>query len=632
MKHKVENNQYTGNEKRETENVVNNLKISKGVTFSAIKIFIFCFILLLSNSFAQDILFEANVDRTQLSLDEQINLTIRVSGNVKSIPQPKLPSLNDFAVFSAGRSQSFEFVNGKVSSSVTFNYILVPKKEGEFTISPAEISLEGKVYKTAPIKIIVLSRIQKGLTPSEKVEEKKMKEKAKDLFIQTAVDKKKAFVNQQITLTFRFYQGVRLFRSPEYTPPTLTGFWVEDLPPQRQYYKTIDGKRYFVTEIKTALFPTKAGKHTIGEATLKCRVEDIDRFFDFDPFNILDRDITNLFRERKPKILKTKPIEIEVLPLPDEGKPDGFKGTVGELSISAWVDKKELEAGQPITLKIKISGEGNIKSITEPMIPQMDDFRVYSSGSSEEVSKKDYKVQGFKIYEEVLIPKAPGSYTIPSVEYPYFNLKTKKYQILKTTPFVITAYPSTSLSSTPLTQIPKEEIEFELKDIRYIKISLEGLKNQGGYLFKNPFFLLFQFLPLLALIVAYQYTRQKQKLETDIEYARKRKAYKLAKKRLKSAQKLIDSKKTKQFYSEIAKALTSYIGDKLNLSAFGLTKTEMIKELEKKGIDKEKMKRIIKLLDQCDLARFAPFSSTTEAMKKNLKSAKDVILDLEKKF
>ncbi len=620
------------NLKQKTENSKKNFETGSGIFFPLMKIFIICFALFFQNSYASDIIFEANVDRTEVSLDEQINLTISVSGNVQSIPQPELPSLDDFAVYSAGRSQSFEFVNGKVSSSVSFNYILVPKKEGEFVIGPAVISLEGKVHKTKPVEIKVSSEIQKPLAPSEKLEEKNMKEKAKDLFIETVVDRRKAYVNQQITLTFKFYQGVRLFRNPEYTPPSLTGFWVEDLPPQKKYYKTIDGKRYFVTEIKTALFPTKAGKHTIGEATLKCRVEDVDRFFDFDPFSLLDRDMKSLFRQRKPKILRTKPIKIEVLPLPEEGKPGSFKGAVGDLSISTQVDKKEVEAGQPITLKIKISGEGNIKSITEPLLPQMDDFRVYSSGSSENVSKRNYKVQGFKVYEEMLIPKTPGNYTIPAIEYPYFNLRTKKYQILKTAPFVITAYPSTSLASTPQAQIPKEEIEFEVKDIRYIKTGLEGLKSQGGFLFKNPWFLVLQFLPVLALIAAYQYTRQKQKFENDVGYARKRKANKLAQKSLKSAFKLIDSKKTKDFYSETAKALTSYIGDKLNLSAFGLTKVEMTKELEKEGVDKGKIDRIIRLLDQCDLARFAPFSSTQEAMREFLLKAKDLISDLEKDF
>jgi len=618
--------------KKKREIKKRKLKSLEGILLSLIVIIIFCFGFLLRGSFASDVVFQAGVDRTEVSLDEHITLSISISGDVKSIPQPRLPSLDFFSVYSAGRSQSFEFVDGKASSSVSFNYILVPKKEGEFTIGSAQIVLEGKVLKTIPIKIKVKSTEHKPQAPSERVEKRNIKEKAKDLFIETSVDKKKAFVNEQITLTFRFYQGVRLFRSPEYTPPSLTGFWVEDLPPQKQYYKSIHGKRYFVTEIKTALFPTKAGKQTIGEATLKCRVEDIDRFFDFDPFSILDRDMRSLFRERKPKILRTGPIEIKVLSLPQEGKPDGFKGTAGDFSISAQVDKKEVEAGQPITLKIKISGKGNIKSLTEPTLPQMDDFRVYSSGSSENVSKKDYEVQGFKVYEDMLIPKAPGSYTIPAIQYPYFNLKTKKYKILNTAPILITAFPSTSLPSTPLTQIPKEEIEFELRDIRYIKTSLEGKKNQGSYLFKNLWFLFFQLLPLLALISAYHYTRQKEKLKKDVGYARKIKAYKTAKKRLVSCQKLIDSKETKEFYSEVAKTFICYIGDKLNLSAFGLTKEGMIKQLEKEGIEKDRIDRTIELLEECDLARFAPISSTPEAMRKILKKILDLSSDLEKRF
>ncbi|KPL02234.1 MAG: hypothetical protein AMJ90_06405 [candidate division Zixibacteria bacterium SM23_73_2] len=618
--------------KRKTENIKKKEKSTEGIVFLLIILFSFCLGFWLQSSFASDIIFNADVDRTEVSLDEQITLSISVSGDVKSIPQPDLPTLDDFSVYSAGRSQSFEFVNGKTSSSVSFNYTLVPKKAGEFTIGPAQISLEGKLYQTVPIEIKVTPSKTEPKTPSEGEERRTIREKAKDLFIETVVDKKKAYVNQQITLTFRFYQGVRLFRNPEYTAPSLTGFWVEDLPPQKQYYKSIDGRRYFVTEVNTALFPTKAGKHTIGEATLKCRVEDIDRFFDFDPFSILDRDMRSLFHERKPKILKTEPILIEVLPLPQEEKPENFKGAVGDFSISAQVDKKEVEAGQPLTLKIRISGEGNIKSISEPDFPQIDDFRIYNSGSSENVSKENYKVQGFKVYEEVLIPKAPGSYTIPSVEFPYFNLKTKKYQVKKTEPITITAYPSTSLPSSPLSQIPQEMLDFELRDIRYIKTGLEGLENQGGYLFKNPWFLVFQFLPLLVLIVAYQYKRKKQKLDNDVGYARKMKAFGCAKRRLRSSEKQIDSKKPKEFYSEVAKALTSYMADKLNLSAFGLTKKKMRDEFEKAGLDEDAIDEMMNLLEKCDLARFAPTSFSEDEMMEFLKSTQKLISDLERRL
>jgi hypothetical protein len=591
----------------------------------------FWLLLLNQPSLSQDISFNASVDKTEVGLDDQITLTVSVSGNVKSIPQPQLPSLESFTVYSAGRSQNFVYSGGKISSSVTFNYILAPRKAGKFTIGSAEIVLDGKTYKTNPIEVTVTgeAKPEAAPPPSPKESVQRTELQGKDLFIETVVDKKKAYVNEQITLTLRFYQGVRLFNNPEYSPPSLTGFWAEDLPPRKQYYKVINGRQYFVQELSTALFPTAAGKQTVGSAELKCTVEDLSQFSTRDPFGMLDRDLMSLFRQGKPQVLRSKPIEIEVLPLPEMGKPQNFKGTVGNFNLSVSADKKEVEVGQPITLKMKITGTGNIKSVEEPAIPDLKDFRIYSSGSSENVSKDNYLVGGAKTYEEVLIPKTQGKYTIPSLEFSFFDPKSKSYQTLRSEPILITALPGAQTSPTEIAQLSKQEIGFTAKDIRYIKLPASGLKDQGGYLYKNPLFLFFQLIPLLVFVISWRYQRQKEKLNADIGYARLRRAHKLAKKRLGQANKLITPEKSKEFYSEVAKAMCGYAGDKLNLPAHGLTKDRIESELSSRGMGKEKIDNLLKLLDSCDYARFAPGSSEVTEMKNFLDSVEKAIVDLE---
>jgi hypothetical protein len=592
----------------------------------------FFFLLLLNQpSFSQDISFKASVDKTEVGLDDQITLTVSVSGNVKSIPQPTLPSLEGFTVYSAGRSQNFVYSGGKISSSVTFNYILTPRKEGKFTIGSAEIVLDGNTYRTNPIEVTVTggAKPEEAPTPSSKESVQRTELQGKDLFIETVVDKKKAYVNEQVTLTFRFYQGARLFNNPEYSPPSLTGFWAEDLPPRKQYYKVINGRQYFVQELKTALFPTAAGKQTIGPAELKCTVEDLDRFLNRDPFAMLNRDLMSLFRQGKPEVLRSKPIEIEVLPLPEMGKPQNFKGTVGDFKLTVNVDKKEVEVGQPITLKMKISGAGNIKSVEEPAIPELRAFRIYNSGSSENVSKDNYLVGGTKTYEEVLIPKAQGKYTIPSLGFSFFDPKSKSYQTLRSEPILVTALPGAQTYPAEIAQLSQQEIGLTAKDIRYIKISASELKNQGGSLYKSPLFLFFQLIPLLVLAISWRYQRQKEKLNSDIGYARLKRAHKLAKKRLGQAQKLSSPEKSKEFYCEVAKALIGYVGDKLNLPAYGLTKDRIELELSNRGVEKEKIDHLLKLLDSCDYARFAPGSSEVEEMKNFLSLVEKAIVDLE---
>jgi len=580
---------------------------------------------------AQNISFNASVDRTELSVGEQITLTVSVSGDVKSIPQPDLPALDEFSVYSAGRSQNFTYVNGQLSASVTFNYVLVPRQAGKLTIGPASIKLEGKTYQTSPIQIAVAGEGEAPSSAAPSKEEKtatKPQLSGKDIFMETVVDKKKAYVNEQIVLTLRFYQGIRLFDNPEYTPPSLTGFWAEDLPPKKQYHKAVNGKQYLVQEIKTALFPTSTGKLTIGPAELKCVVEDVDRFFR-DPFSVFDRNLSNLLRQGKPQILKSKPIQIEVLPTPEIDRPANFTGTVGSYKMKVSLDETEVEVGQPITLKTRISGAGNIKSVGKPVIAELPDFRTYSSGSSENVSKKNYRVTGSKTYEEVLIPKNAGKYTVPPVEFSFFDPKAKSYKTLKSDSFLLTVLPPSEASPVEIAQLSRQEIGRAAKDIRYIKLSAGGLKNGGKDLYQKPLFLLLQLVPLVALVVSWRYQRVREKINSDIGYARQRRAHKLAQKRLKGASRLISEGSSEEFYCEVARASLQFVGDKLNLPGYGLTKDQIEDHLSGRGVDREKIDRFTKLLDSCDFGRFAPGSSSAEEMKGFLKQAEKIIADLE---
>jgi len=594
-------------------------------------IFLFCF---QGYPVAKEINFSASVDKSEISVDEEINLNILVSGDVGSIPQPKLPSLSDFEVYSSGRSQNISFVNGRLSSSVSFNYVLVPKNKGQFTIGSAEVEIDNKAYRTQPMNITVTDAPSVSQAPpaaeKEQPTNSSLKGKETDLFVETVVDKNKAYVGEQITLTFRFYQGVRLFGNQEYSRPNLTGFWVEDLPPQRRYYKTVNGKQYFVTEVKTALFPTTPGKQTIGSANLKVTVEDLRDFFDTDPFSLLDRDMFSAFRQGKPKILSTKPIDIEIIPLPQKGQPETFKGAVGRFSLSASLDKTQTEEGQPLNLKVKISGQGNLMSMAEPESIKIEDFRFYNVGGSKNISKDNFTVQGSRTYDMSLVPQKAGKYNIPPIQFSYFDLAGKEYKILQSQPFSVTVLPGKEGQVTVFPQ--NAEVEVKMKDIRYIKTDTGRLRNEEGNFCQTPLFIIINLIPLVVLIASLGYRRYQSRLETDIGYARLKRAGSSAKKRLAVARKSITGKDAKKFYSEIAKALLQYVGDKTNRSAFGLTKDEIRSELREKNINRQKIDELAEFLDLCDYARFTPGSSTPEELAKTLKSAEKLIIDLEREY
>ena len=210
--------------------------------------------------FADDISISASVDSREISLDGQITLTITVNGDVANIPQPTIPEMTGFGSYSSGRSQNISIINGKVTSSVSFNYILVPSDTGDYILGPFTVEYKGRTYSAGPINVKVVPRSagtrppSSYSAPSQSQDRQQTRESGKELFIETYVDKLRTYVNDQITLTFAFYQAVDLFNNPSYSPPSTTGFWTEDMPPQKRYYKVINGTKYLVTEIKTALF------------------------------------------------------------------------------------------------------------------------------------------------------------------------------------------------------------------------------------------------------------------------------------------------------------------------------------------------------------------------------------------
>ncbi|MFC1667534.1 BatD family protein [Candidatus Omnitrophota bacterium] len=603
------------------------------------------FLFLTGVSYAQDIAISADVDKQEIALDEQLNLIVTVNGNVSNIPKPKIPSLDGFNAYSSGRSQNISIINGQVKSSVAFAYVLVPNDTGEYTLGPFSIDYKGKTYSTDPISVTVTPKARKQTSPPSYVHPQSLgrseyrdsvaSKQQDELFIETYVDKLRPYVNEQVTLTFLFYQSVNLFENPVYRPPSTTGFWTEDMPPQNKYYKTINGTKYLVTEIKTALFATSPGEFTIGPARLEASVEDLERFFSKKPFDFFDRKSFSMFRRGKPIILTTDPIRLEILPLPDEGKPLNFKGDVGRFDISADIDKTTVEKNQPITLKIKIKGAGNIKTISSPTIPETGDMKFYDSGSSENISKKDYMVQGEKIFEKVVIPKKEGSFKIGPIEYSYFDPATKKYIERAVEPIVINVTkskeePIDEKGALLLPGLTKEDVRLFKRDIAYIKTSLPGLKHSNAFLYRNKIFLVINILPIFLLAFLYIYERHRERVRTDLGYARSRRAKGLVSKRLKTAKKIMLKKNIKGFYAEIYKAAIEYIADKLNIPHASITKDVLERRLAEKGFSGETIEKLKSLFDVCDMARFASGRFTGQDMHKTLKEAIDIVSELER--
>lgn len=586
-------------------------------------LFILLFLMILLSEIYCEINIFASVDKNVISLNDQITLQVVVSGNITNIPQPNLPQLNDFQIYSAGRSQNISIINGEVNSSVTFNYILSPKRIGEFEIPPITLEYKGKTYQTEPIKIKV-EKWNISQQPQQIPQQKQnYTNKQKGLFIETFVDKRRVYVNEPLTLTFRFYTRINLLAQPQYSPPDTTGFLKEDLPPQRNFYTIINGERYYVVEIKTALFPVSAGKFTIGSAMVKCVIEDfdIDNFFSDDFFK-------RFFSQGKEIILKSEPIDIEVLPLP-QPQPDNFLGAVGKYKIEVGVDKKKILQNETTFLNIKIYGEGNIKSISLPksMIENLlgQNFLVYEPISSLNVKKENYTVTGSKIFKIPISPKISGRLIIPEIKFVYFDYHTKKYETLRSEPIILEVSPS--ITRQPSIQKPQQFIhiqnqnqKIELEDIRYITFDFKTKKIKD---FENfEIFLIIQFLPIISWIcfTGYRYYRRRQL--KDIKKYRATKAFKNLKLKLKKLQ------SQQNFFGQLYDIVAEYLADKMFITKEAVCLEEINKNLKNK-ISIETYNNLINLWEELNFYKFAPLSSKNIEYQYWIKKVNDILQKLE---
>lgn len=580
------------------------------------------FLFLFAVAPAQDLSFTAAVDKDKLEMGDQLTLTLIVTGNVQRIPDPKISNVGDFALYASGRSQNFTFSNGVVSSTVQYNFVLVPKKAGSFRIGPASLEVGGRRYETAPITVTVLpsGAIPKTSTPAPT--EAEVKEGLRDIFITATVDKSRVYVSEQATYTMKFYQAVRLFENPEYTPPTVTGFWKEDLAPQASRYETVNGRRYLVSEVKMALFPTAAGRQTIGEATVKCTVEDFDALFNRDPFSFDMNQFLN--RGGREKILRANPVTIEVLPLPEGNQPGDFTGAVGQFQMRMEWSKRNTEVNQPVTAKITVWGTGNVKTIAEPKTSAPPNFRSFLSGSSEKVTKEGNRIGGGKTFEISFVPREPGSFVLPAITFSYFDPAQRKYVTLKGQPLNLTVTGTRELAGG-YSGVTQKELSVNQSDLRYLKKDLG--KEQGSFVGSTGFWVL-QGLPLFLLGATVLLRRVRDREESDVSYFRSKRASRMVKKALKEVRAALTLPPV-EYFSRLQKMLVEYVGDRYNVASWGMTKGEIETLLNSNSVADDVKAALLELLDLTDRARFSGWQPSPAEREEALAKAERIIRTLE---
>jgi hypothetical protein len=593
------------------------------------KYYILFLLLLFTNVlFAQNVKFTASVSKNQVAAGEPFEISFSVNGNGDRFSPPDFSSFQ--VVGGPNQSSSMEVINGTTTMSMAYSYELIAVKEGEYTIGPANIVVNGRRMSTNPVKIKVVKGLAITQNRSQNVPDNSpadvnTADLSKSLFLRTVIDKNNVYQGEQLTLTYRLYTRVGIEQTQVDKLPDLTGFWNEDVkaPPKAQWrIEVYNGVKYNVADIKQViLFPERAGNLTIEpfSMTFIARVA------------APSRDIMDQFFGGSKDVkysAKSLPVVVHVKPLPQGGKPIDFVGAVGTFSIQTTMDKTALKANDALNYKVKVTGSGNIKLLKNLNINFPADFEKYDPKVTDSITENVNGVSGTRIYNYLLIPRHEGDFTIDPAKFSYFNPATHRYTSLTTKAFQIKVAKGTAESNvTALAGADKQDVKVLDKDIRYIKMSDAGISKYGDLFYGSiEYYLLLALGPLLC-IAAVVYRSWYRKNNSDLVKVKSRRAGKVAARHLAIAKQQLQANNTKLFYEAIFKGLYGYLSDKLNILSADLNREIIASTLKSRGVDEPLINRLLDTLDLCEMARYAPVTHISE--QEVFEKAKGIINDIE---
>ena len=574
------------------------------------------------------ITFTANAPEVVVSGD-QFRLTFTV--NSQMIRDFRAPNIKGFEVLmgpSRSTQSSTNIINGKVtsSSSITFTYILMADKEGDYSIPGASVVADGNPYVSNSVKIKVLPPDQtqnQGSASRNQASNSQISNK--ELFITATASKTNVYEQEAFLLTYKIYTQVNL-TGLRGDMPDLKGFHTQEveLPRQKQWtLEHYNGRNYNTTVYSQyVLFPQQSGKLEIPSITFEGVVTEV--IPSSDPFDIFSGGRS---RDIKKNIVTPK-LSINVKSLP-EGKPSNFSGGVGDFTMSSSISTQELKTNDAVTIKVIISGTGNMKLINTPEVAFPQDFEIYDPKVDNKFSLTREGLAGSKVIEYLAIPRHAGEFTIPSIEFTYFDLKTQSYKTLKSEPYNLHVAKGEGNAEQVIANFTnKEDLKVLGKDIRYIKTGHTKFTPKDEFFYGTMSYYLWYIIPLICFISFLLIYRKQAIDNANVAKMRNKKANKVASKRMKNAGKLLAEKKKEAFYDEVLKALWGYISDKLNIPVSQLSKDNIEEELVKYNVSKELIHTFIETMNECEFARYAP-GNQNEAMDKVYASAIDVISKME---
>ena len=523
---------------------------------------------------------------------------------------------------------SFQMVNGHTSSSssITYTFIICATKAGSYTISPAHINAGGKNIASHAAKITV-----SGAAPSNngapRMHEDRDDRQAHnagssigegDLFIRVSANKHRIHEQEPVVLTYKVYTLVDLTEL-EGKMPDLTGFHTQEvkLSPQKSFHnEVVNGRNYrCVTWSQYVMFPQMTGKLEIPSITFNGTVVQQNR--NVDPFEAFFNGGSGYIEVKRS--IKAPGVTIQVDPLPQ--KPAGFSGGVGHFNISAQLDKTTVKANDPATLRVVISGIGNLKLIKEPVVAFPKDFDKYDAKITDKTKLTPNGVEGNMIYDFLVVPRNQGKYTIPAIEFIYYDTSTNSYKTIRTQPFELIVEKGDGSNASANYATAKDEDIHPIKTGKMKITGAEGIFNSTNYW-------LILCLLIAAFIVLLVVFRKRAIENADIVKLRSKKANKVATKRLRKADKLMRQNHYGEFYDEVLRALWGYVGDKLNIPVSELSRDNISERFHEHNVDEETITKFVGAIDECEYARYAPGDAAGN-MNKTFTSAMSAITQIE---
>ena len=572
--------------------------------------------------------------KKQVMVGERFQVVFEANAEGKNF---QAPSFEGFTVVGGpftSSSSSFSMVNGSMSHTVrcTYTFALQAYQEGTFHVGSATLTVKGKKVSSEPFDIKVIPDDGSHAAPSgggsssgqgqSQQNTNDPQVSGKDLFIRVIPSKKSVYVGEQVVLTYKLYTKVPVSSLSVERMPSYAGFWTKDITDNnggslRQTTEYINGVEYTAAEIqKVVVVPQRSGTLPIDPMIIECiaqirtesnRQRSMDPFEAFfnDPF--FNRNIANVRKE-----LTSQTLNLEVKSLPENGKPASFAGAVGNFNFKSEIDKTELSTNEAFTLTLTVSGTGNVELLQMPTPVFPPDFEVYDPKTTMNVSNNSNGLSGTKKAEYLVIPRRAGNFTVPAVEFSYFEPSKGTYQTLSSQPYEIKVEKGKGGdegSSGGIYASNQEGIKYLGSDIRHIMTGNAHLKPMHTVFFGSAAYFVVLLVLLVLFVILLFVLKKREQLSQDTAANRNRKADKVARGRLKSAAQFLKAKDQDKFYVEMSQALWGYIADKLGIERSKLSMDTVNETMKAKNVPDELTQQFIDTLNSCEFARFAPGSA-----------------------